>query len=58
MKRIIIFLGLLLSFTYILNTVIVVEAATPGINENGGNNGDGSGNDWGWNSIDPETEEF
>jgi hypothetical protein len=39
MKRIMIFLGLLLSFTYILNTVIVVEASTLGINENGGNNG-------------------
>ena len=56
MKRIMIFLGLLLSFTYILNTVIVVEASTPGINENGGNNG--NNNDWEWNSIDPDIEEF
>ena len=54
MKKLILFLGLLFSFTFMVDSLVTAYAADPGINQGGGNENP----DWGWNSIDSETKEI
>ena len=53
MKKLMLIMTLLL-LTIFISSYVTAYAADPGINENGGNNG----NDWEWNSLIPSEEEI